>query len=194
MDLFKKAAFSMIPMLALFAMVEAGLWMTGFQPGTDKADPYVGFAAGIPLFIEVEGQGQRVMRTASNKRDFFNDQSFPREKSHDAKRIFCMGGSTTYGRPYRDVTSFCAWLRVSLERLDPDTRWEVINAGGISYATARARPSAHPKLGCDGVTLCAGWTDFECLGRSPTGIERTLGRGQDKARVERWARRLSSRR
>jgi len=137
MSKLKKVVFSLIPALLLFASVEAGLWMSGFEPGTQKSDPYVGFAGEIPLFVEYEENGRRMMRTASNKRDFFNDQRFPAEKSSNARRVFCMGGSTTYGRPYRDVTSFCAWLRASLEMLAPETAWEVINAGGISYASYR---------------------------------------------------------
>ena len=33
-------------------------------------------------------------------------------------RIFCMGGSTTYGHPYDDKTSFCGWLRAMLPGAD----------------------------------------------------------------------------
>jgi len=137
MDMIKKIAFSLIPLFALFAVAETGLWLANAGTANHTSDPYVGFAAEIPLFVEVEESGQRMMRTASNKRDFFNDQIFPAEKSPGTRRIFCMGGSTTYGRPYRDVTSFCAWLRASLELLAPQSKWEVINAGGISYASYR---------------------------------------------------------
>jgi tetratricopeptide (TPR) repeat protein len=52
-------------------------------------------------------------------------------------RIFCTGGSTTYGRPYDDATSFCGWLRELLPVADPSRDWELINAGGISYASYR---------------------------------------------------------
>jgi hypothetical protein len=48
-----------------------------------------------------------------------------------------MGGSTTYGHPYEDPTSFCGWLRELLNAAAPDHRWEVVNAGGISYASYR---------------------------------------------------------
>ena len=41
-------------------------------------------------------------------------------------RIFCLGGSTTYGRPYNDTTSFAGWLRELLPVADPQRRWEVI--------------------------------------------------------------------
>ncbi len=48
-----------------------------------------------------------------------------------------MGGSTTYGHPYWDATSFAGWLRQYLPVVDPEHNWEVINAGGISYASYR---------------------------------------------------------
>ncbi|UCD56338.1 MAG: tetratricopeptide repeat protein [Candidatus Hydrogenedentota bacterium] len=48
-----------------------------------------------------------------------------------------MGGSTTFGRPYDDTTSFCGWLRAMLPKADPSRSWEVINAGGVSYASYR---------------------------------------------------------
>ncbi|MEZ5393510.1 MAG: tetratricopeptide repeat protein [Bryobacterales bacterium] len=48
-----------------------------------------------------------------------------------------MGGSTTYGRPYDDRLSFSGWLRELLPIADPTRQCEVINAGGVSYASYR---------------------------------------------------------
>ncbi|MDC4225492.1 MAG: hypothetical protein MPW15_14940 [Candidatus Manganitrophus sp.] len=48
-----------------------------------------------------------------------------------------MGGSTTYGHLYYDRVSFCGWLRAFLRAADRSRNWEVINAGGISYASYR---------------------------------------------------------
>ncbi len=62
-------------------------------------------------------------------------QRFGATKEPEARRLFCIGGSTTYGRPFDDATSFCGWLRGFLERVDPEREWEVVNAGGISYAS-----------------------------------------------------------
>jgi Flp pilus assembly protein TadD/lysophospholipase L1-like esterase len=78
-----------------------------------------------------------MMERAPDKAELFNMQRFPRDKADGTTRIFCVGGSTTYGRPYGDVTSFCGWLRAFLEVAQPERRWEVINAGGISYASYR---------------------------------------------------------
>jgi tetratricopeptide (TPR) repeat protein len=75
--------------------------------------------------------------TARNKAGYFNFQEFPQHKSDDAYRIFCVGGSTTYGRPYRHKVSFCGWMQAYLEAADPTRKWEVINVGGITYASYR---------------------------------------------------------
>ncbi len=68
---------------------------------------------------------------------WFNSQEFPAKKGRTHYRIFCVGGSTTYGRPYDDTTSFAGWLREYLKAADPKQNWDVINAGGISYASYR---------------------------------------------------------
>ena len=75
--------------------------------------------------------------TAQNKRGYFNVQGFPQVKAPGTYRIFTLGGSTTYGRPYDDKTSFSGWLREFLPMADSQRNWEVINAGGISYASYR---------------------------------------------------------
>jgi tetratricopeptide (TPR) repeat protein len=116
-----------------FGLLEGGLALFGVQPVPQEDDPFVGFALNTPLFIPSQG----VMTTAPNKKDFFNQQSFSREKPPNTFRIFCLGGSTTYGRPYDDKTSFPGWLRELLPVADRSKNWEVINAGGISYASYR---------------------------------------------------------
>jgi len=130
-----------IPLISVsifFAILEGGLAVFGVKPALSIADPFVGFGSNIPLFVEEkDNDGQKVLTTASNKINFFNYQQFQRKKSPGTYRIFCVGGSTTYGRPYNDTTSFAGWLRKLLPAADPLKRWEVINAGGISYASYR---------------------------------------------------------
>jgi len=66
----------------------------------------------VPLFVEeTDPDGRKFLATPENKLVFFNQQRFPREKAPETYRIFCLGGSTTYGRPYNDTTSFAGWLR-----------------------------------------------------------------------------------
>jgi tetratricopeptide (TPR) repeat protein len=121
-----------------FGAVEFVLASFGVRPVLLTEDPLVGFAENVPQFVEAtRPDGTAILRTARNKRGLFNYQEFPREKDPDSYRIFCMGGSTTYGRPYGDRVSFCGWLRVYLQAADPARNWEVINAGGISFASYR---------------------------------------------------------
>ena len=133
----KSVLFSSIVCGLFFLALELILAACGIAPAVRKEDPYVGFSSYIPLFVEGEGGGRTVLKTASNKLGFFNPQQFPKSKPQGGFRVFCLGGSTTYGRPYDDTTSFCGWLRAFLPVADPSKEWEVINAGGISYASYR---------------------------------------------------------
>jgi tetratricopeptide (TPR) repeat protein len=136
--------------LVFFALLEGGLALVGISPALDEDDPFVGFSGRIPLFVEAEGpDGEPELVTAPNKRGFFNVQKFPRKKAPGGYRIFCVGGSTTYGRPYDHRTSFCGWLRVLLPLADPSRHWEVINAGGISYASYRVAALMEELVGYD---------------------------------------------
>ncbi len=136
--LWKKLLFAIITVAALFTAVEILLAVAGVRPALYEEDPYVGFSSYIPLFVEQAGpEGQAVMVTARNKLRFFNPQQFAAKKSAGTYRIFCTGGSTTFGRPYADMTSFCGWLRVMLPKADPSRKWELINVGGVSYASYR---------------------------------------------------------
>lgn len=119
--------------IAFFAALEALLALAGVEPAAVGDDPYVGFSR-TPLFV-VDDTGARYT-TAASKAKWFNDQSFAVDKPDDVTRIFCLGGSTTFGRPYDDRTSFCGWLRALLDTAAPG-RFEVINAGGVSYASYR---------------------------------------------------------
>jgi len=124
--------------LIFFLLLEGGLALFGVKPALKTEDPFVGFAANVPLFVPAPSPGGgQMMTTAPNKLEYFNRQGFPRQKAPGTYRIFCLGGSTTYGRPYNDTTSFSGWLRGLLPRADGQKRWEVINAGGISYASYR---------------------------------------------------------
>ncbi len=121
-----------------FGLLEGLLALVGVEPVLRSEDPFVGFVSNVPLFVEAtDADGRKILTTAENKLVFFNRQQFPREKAPETYRIFCLGGSTTYGRPYDDTTSFAGWLRELLPVADPRRRWEVINAGGISYASYR---------------------------------------------------------
>jgi tetratricopeptide (TPR) repeat protein len=134
----KRALFAVITVAGFFVLLEAALAIAGVEPVLYRKDPFVGFSSNIPLFVEEQrAGGQHWLVTASNKTEWFNAQRFPRDKPPNTVRIFSVGGSTTYGRPYTDLASFSGWLREMLPTADPSRRWEVINAGGISYASYR---------------------------------------------------------
>lgn len=130
----KRLVFHLVTLVLFFGVLELLLAASGVRPVLVEEDPYVGFSSEIPLFVDMGG-GR--MRTAKNKLSLFNDQSFERDKPAGTYRVFTLGGSCTYGRPFDDRTSWSGWLRTYLDRVDPDVDWEVINAGGISYASYR---------------------------------------------------------
>ncbi|MGB5426120.1 MAG: tetratricopeptide repeat protein, partial [Gammaproteobacteria bacterium] len=134
----KNVLFTFIIVTGFFGASELILASMGVTPVLLTDDPFVGFAENVPQFVETTApDGSVILKTANNKRGLFNYQEFPKEKAGNSYRIFCMGGSTTYGRPYYDKVSFCGWLREYLQAADPLRNWEVINAGGISFASYR---------------------------------------------------------
>lgn len=134
----RKILFALLTTAVFFVLVEAVLRLAGVASLLLTEDPFVGFAGNLPLFVPQTGpDGTEVMRTADNKQAAFNLQVFPRRKTTGTYRIFSLGGSATYGHPYTDPASFSGWLRELLPVADPSRRWEVVNAGGISYASYR---------------------------------------------------------
>ncbi|MFG0333135.1 MAG: tetratricopeptide repeat protein, partial [Maioricimonas sp. JB049] len=134
----KKTLFAVLVVPGFFLLLEGALALWGISSADEAADPFAGFSGRSRLFVPIDNNphGCR-LQTSPRKLQWFNPQTFPCEKPAGTKRIFCLGGSTTYGRPYRDPTSFAGWLREFLAVADPEASWEVINAGGVSYASYR---------------------------------------------------------
>ncbi|HUS92969.1 MAG TPA: tetratricopeptide repeat protein [Phycisphaerae bacterium] len=101
-------------------------------------DPFVGFSSIQPLFVR-SADGSRY-EIARSRLAFFRPDSFAAVKPPGEFRIFCLGGSTVQGRPFAIETSFTTWLEMLLRLADPARRWEVVNCGGISYASYRLVP------------------------------------------------------
>jgi len=131
----KRLLFACIAVVSFFGLVELLMALAGVRPVIIAEDPYVGFESYLPLF-RLNAKTQE-LETAPNKLDFFNKQRFSRRKAPNTFRIFTLGGSTTYGHPFEDGTSFSGWLRAYLEAAAPERNWEVINCGAISYASYR---------------------------------------------------------
>lgn len=129
----KTGVLSCLVLVTFFATLELIFAAVGIRPFREIHDPFLDFEPGIPLFVR---DGSNYV-TNPVKRTYFNDQSFPDTKHANSFRIFCLGGSTTYGRPYQDGFSYVAGLRKLLPRLAPDHDWQVVNCGGISYSSYR---------------------------------------------------------
>ena len=124
--------------LSPLACFELGLRMAGVGEVREADAPAIGFAATHPLF-ELNGAGER-FEIAKSRQAYFYPDSFAAQKSFNEFRIFCLGASTVQGRPYSIETSFTTWLELSLNAADPSRSWEVVNCGGVSYASYRLVP------------------------------------------------------
>jgi Flp pilus assembly protein TadD len=134
----RRGAVGLLVAAAMLTLLEGTAALLGPAPVATSRDPWVGFAGASPLFVASrDADGSPILRTATAKAGLFNMQSFAADKPAGTRRVFCVGGSTTYGRPWDGRTSFCGWLERFLAGADPTQRWEVINAGGISYASYR---------------------------------------------------------
>jgi tetratricopeptide (TPR) repeat protein len=136
-SLYANMALAILAPALFLLLAEAALLIAGVKPLALTEDPLVGYASLQPLFVEKEGPSGASMTTNPVKLRHFNAQSFPKKKPEGTYRIFTLGGSTTYGHPWRDSVSYAGWLRELLPAADPTRKWEVINAGGISYASYR---------------------------------------------------------
>ncbi|MGO8879445.1 MAG: tetratricopeptide repeat protein [Desulfomonilaceae bacterium] len=114
------------------ALVEGALRLV-WSPPVSTEDPFVGFSAIHPLFTVKDG----VATTSDIRQRYFNKESFPVEKGKNTFRIFSFGESTTYGHPFDGRTAYSRWLQDLLKAACPEKNVEVINAGGISYASYR---------------------------------------------------------
>ncbi|MFM9966463.1 MAG: GDSL-type esterase/lipase family protein [Planctomycetaceae bacterium] len=121
-----------------FFVIELGLRAFGLGRPDWHADPFVGFSAVRPLFALNESSGR--YEIAQSKRTHFYPESFAVQKEPNEFRIFCIGDSTVQGNPWTIETSFTTWLEISLNAAEPTRHWDVINCGGISYASYRMVP------------------------------------------------------
>ena len=124
--------------LAPLLILEGLLWCFGTGMPHYDHDPFVGFRAVHPLFV-LSDDAERY-EIARSRLDFFRPDSFAARKAPDEFRIFCLGGSTVQGSPFAIETSFTTFLELSLQAAEPEKKWEVVNCGGVSYASYRLVP------------------------------------------------------
>jgi lysophospholipase L1-like esterase len=132
-------ALLLLPLL----LCEALLALLGWGTAAEDEDPYIAFSAVQPLFVRV---GDRY-EIPESRQVYFRPQAFPATKGPRTFRIVCFGGSTVQGSPYSTETAFSTWLALNLKAADSSRDWEVINCGGISYASYRLAPIVEEMLG-----------------------------------------------
>jgi Flp pilus assembly protein TadD/lysophospholipase L1-like esterase len=128
----KNVAFGIFVAFLGLALIEGALRLV-WSPPISTEDPFVGFSAIHPLFTVKDG----VATTSAARQRYFNKESFPVEKGKNTFRVFSFGESTTYGHPFDGRTAYSRWLQDLLKAACPEKNVEVINAGGISYASYR---------------------------------------------------------
>ncbi len=156
----------LIRLLAIFIglspllFVEIGLRWTGWRNTDEIHDPYVGFSSVRPLFTLNDDASQ--YEISPSRYPLFQPDKFLTKKPANGFRIFCLGGSTVQGRPYSIETSFTNWLKINLQAAAPERHWEVVNCGGVSYASYRLVPILQEVLSYepDLIVLYTGHNEF----------------------------------
>lgn len=132
--------------VALLAVLEVAL--TVFDVADPLEDPFFDYEAVTGVFEPAEGTVDGdVYRTRESKTKLFNAQGFPMVKRPGTFRVFALGGSTTHGRPYDWRVAFPNWLQLLLDASRTGQPIEVINAGGVSYASHRVKVLTEELLG-----------------------------------------------
>ncbi|MGZ0168232.1 MAG: GDSL-type esterase/lipase family protein [Planctomycetales bacterium] len=146
--------------LSVFVVIELVCCLLCVAEESLDDDPFVGFNNLQPLF-EIDESSDRFV-IAKSRRKYFVQDGFPARKPAGTRRIFCLGGSTVQGRPFSRETSFTTWLQLALEQAQPDLKWDVVNCGGISYASYRLTPILQECLNYepDAFILCTGHNEF----------------------------------
>jgi lysophospholipase L1-like esterase len=165
-------------------VLEVGLRILQVGGNPPGVDPFVSFQAVEPLFVPQAAGGMMV--TSPDRRRCFQEETFPRHKAPGTFRVFCFGGSTVQGNPYGKETAFPKFLQLALETVDSSRNWEVINCGGLSYASYRVANLLRECLAYepDLFVLCTGHNEFL--------EDRTYGRLKQSPAVVSRAVRLAS--
>ena len=129
---------------ALLALVELGLRLLDVAgPGEPVEDL---FAARGPAFVE-RPDGR--LGPSEARRGFLLDVPFSRAKPPGTRRIALLGGSTAMGFPLERAYDPSTLLESAFSAIDPETRYEVLNAGGFAYASHRILGLARELLAHD---------------------------------------------
>lgn len=146
--------------LSPLAVFEGACWIGGWGRPSLHDDPFVGFHGVRPLFVLNEDESR--YEIPQSRQAYFRPESFPATKVEGEFRAFVLGGSTVQGRPFAIETSFTTWLELSLKAAQPERKWDVVNCGGVSYASYRLVPILEEVLGYqpDLIILYTGHNEF----------------------------------
>jgi len=127
----KKLLFSAIVCCGFFGILELVLWVAGVPTPLEQADPFRGFSGLVKVF---EREGPNYRTRAASRGSTFNDQSFLATKPADGLRLFCLGGSSSFGFPWGAEAAFTSIVGEALAATHPQRHVEAVNASGVSYA------------------------------------------------------------
>lgn len=157
--IFRISAFLLV--LFPFLVLECALRILNPKELTAHFDPLIGFSSNQTLFEKNSTNETYLIR--KERLRAFAQNTFSVEKGKDTYRIFCLGGSTVQGRPYSVESSFTTWLKIALQTYYPNRNFEVINCGGVSYASYRLVPILQECLDHyepDLILICTGHNEF----------------------------------
>ncbi len=177
-------------------LLELGLrQFAGPAPDAVDLDPVGEWFRSRPLFRRVDGPDGGRWEIPDSRRNYFRPASFAAVKPPHTRRIFVLGGSTVQGRPYATETAFSTWLRFELESAPDAGEFEIVNCGGVSYASYRIAKILDEVLGHqpDAIVLYTGHNEFledrvyEPV-RSMHPLRRQVDRFASKLHTVRWIR------
>lgn len=140
----KKALFVSVFYVGIAAVAELGLWAVGVPTLIEREDPSRGFSGLLHVFRR---EGSLYRTAPANRGKTFNDQTFLARKPANGLRLFCLGGSSSYGYPWGAEAAFTGVVGEALAAAHRDRRVEAVNASGISYAMHRLGIVADELLG-----------------------------------------------
>ncbi len=114
--------------------------LAGYGGAGSREDPFSGFRGAYRVFSRktLEDGGDYWVLNP-NKRRYFRTRPFPAEKRPGVYRIFCFGGSSTWGQHVAYELAYPALLERGLSYAYPARRFEVVNAGAVAYGSHRVR-------------------------------------------------------
>ncbi|MEI7836414.1 MAG: tetratricopeptide repeat protein, partial [Planctomycetota bacterium] len=174
-----KVLFSLVTCVIFFAVVELILWVAGVPTLIEREDPFRGFSGLLSVF-QKDGDVYRTRRALAG--GVFNDQAFLTEKPANGVRLFCLGGSSSYGYPWGAEAAFTSIVGEALGASHLDRRVEAVNASGVSYAMHRMNIVADELLAYrpDVFLVYEGHNEFI----EPAMFDELKHRGAARVRVE----------